>query len=524
MSAVRVGLAQVLGTWGIAMLIVGCGNTQRTGPNELVILIEARVENLDPRFAASGYAIKISRLVAAPLVSLNTQNTHPKMELAESVVQPNGRTYVVTLRPEARFSDGAPVTAADVKATLDSIRAPKSLSPYRRAFARIVSIDVLGQRKVRFTLRAPHAPFVSDLDMGILKASQVKGASVRASGRIPDAQLVGAGPLRMVRRTTGRVVLAPNPHYHGAKPRLKRYVIKTVEDDNSRLLCLVSGGGDITQNTVAPLLLPALQRSDKLRVQSGPSLMTTYLAFNLRDKHLRDRRVRQAIAHALDRRLIVRSKFRGRALLATSILTPHHWAHNKTLVPIPFDLAAARRLLDAAGYKRPAGGGPRFSLTYKTSSNRFRLALARVLARQLGRVGIRVQVRSYEWGVFFADLKKGSFQLATLQMTELAEPDYHYYFFHSSKRTSAAAPNAGGNRFGYADAEVDRLLERGRGELDRTRRRQIYLQVQARLARDLPIFPLWHEDNLVVMRRAVRGYKMLPNARFDPMLGIVKRP
>jgi peptide/nickel transport system substrate-binding protein len=516
--------ARLVGVLGIAAWVAGCGQTQRTGDQELVILIEASVEDLDPRFAASGYAIKISRLVAAPLVSLNTRNMHPKMELAQSVVQPNPHTYVVTLRPKARFSDGAPVTAADVKATLDSIRASKSLSPYRRAFARIVSIDVLGKRKVRFVLRGPHAPFLGDLDMGILKASQVKGAAVRAGGRIPDGQMVGAGPLRIVRRTSQRIVLAPNPHFHGAKPKLKRYVVKTVEDDNSRLLCLVSGGGDITQNTVAPLLLPALKRSDKLRVQSGPSLMTTYLAFNLRDKHLRDRRVRLAIAHALDRRRIVRAKFRGRAVLATSILTPHHWAHNKALSPIPFDLAAARRLLDAAGLKRPAGGGPRLKLSFKTSSNRFRLALARVLARQLGRVGIEVKVRSYEWGVFFADLKKGSFQLATLQMTELAEPDYHYYFFHSSKRTSVASPNAGGNRFGYADAEVDGLLERGRAELDRGRRRQIYRRVQARLARDLPILPLWHEDNLVVMRRHVRGYQMLPNARFDPMLGIVKRP
>lgn len=505
-------------------LLAGCGSTQRTRPDELVILIEATVEDLDPRFAASAYAIKVSRLVAAPLVSLNNADSRPRMELAESVSQPSPRTYMVTLRAGARFSDGAPVTAVDVKATLDSIRRDKSVSPYRRAFARIISIDVLSARKVRFTLRAPHAPFVSDLDIGILKASQVASSARRRSGRIPDGELLGAGPLRMVSRTAQRIVLAPNPHYFGPKPKLSRYVIKTVEDDNSRLLCLVSRGGDITQNTVAPLLLPALQRSDKLRVGSGPSLMTTYLAFNLADKRLRDVRVRRAIAHALDRQRIIRAKFRGRARIATSILAPHHWAHNPDLKPIGFDLAAARRLLDAAGYRRPAGGGPRFKLTYKTSSNRFRLALARVLARQLGRVGIAVQVRSYEWGVFFADLKKGSFQLATLQMTELAEPDYHYYFFHSSKRSSAAKPNAGGNRFGYANAEVDRLLERGRAELDRTRRRQLYRKVQARLFRDLPILPLWHEDNLVVMGSQVRGYKMLPNARFDPLLQVHKRP
>ncbi len=515
--------ARPLALLGLVALAAGCGASQRTGPNELVVLIEASVQDLDPRFATSTYAIKVSRLVAAPLVSLNTPDSTPKMELAQSVTQPDSRTYLVTLRPGARFSDGTPVLARDVKATIDSVRAPRSLSPYRRAFGRVSRLEVVSERKLRFTLREPHAPFLSDLDMGILKASQVATSAHGPGGRVGDLDLVGAGPLRIVSRTTERIVMAPNPYYYGARPRLRRYVIKTVEDDNSRLLCLVAGGGDITQNTVAPLLLPALRRSDKLRVKSGPSLTTTYMAFNLREGHLADVRVRRAIAHALNRRLVVKAKLRGKARVATSILAPRHWAHNGALAPVELDLAAARRLLDEAGFRRPPGGGARFELTYKTSSNRFRVALARVLARQLWRVGIRVRVRPYEWGVFFSDLKKGSFQLATLQMTELAEPDYHYYFFHSSMRSSAAHPNAGGNRFGYSNPVLDRLLEAGRAELDRARRRKIYQRVQAILAKDLPIFPLWHEDNLVVMRRDVRGYQMLPNARFDPMLGAFKR-
>ena len=163
------------------------------------------------------------------------------------------------------------------------------------------------------------------------------------------------------------------------------------------------------------------------------------------------------------------------------------------------------------------------SLTYKTSAKRDRVAIARVIARQLGRVGIQVHVRSYEWGVFFSDLKRGNFQLATLQITELAEPDYHYFFFHSSMRTSSERPNAGGNRWGYHSAEMDDLLERGRTAQTRAERRRHYLRVQAILARDLPIIPLWHEENIVVLRRDVQGYQMLPNARFDPMLRIFKK-
>lgn len=498
----------------------GCHGSQRPPKDTLVVLIEATVEDLDPRFAASGYAIKVSRLVAAPLVSLNTRDARPKLELAERIEHPDPRTYVVTLRRGARFSNGEPVRAGDVVATFQSMRTDTALSPYHRAFSRIARLEALSRRRVRFVLKGPHAPFVGDLDMGILPARLL--AKVGPTGRIPDRRLLGAGPLRIVSRTPARIVLERNPHYFGTAPALRRYVIKTVEDDNSRLLSLVSGGADLTQNTIQPLLLPVLQRSPRLRVLSSPGLSTTYLALNLRDPRLRDRRVRMALALAIDRRRILKAKFRGRAVLAATILPPHHWAQDGALAPIPYDPARAERLLDAAGFPRRAGG-VRMHLSYKTSSNRFRIAIARVIARQLARVGVHVSVRAYEWGVFFADLKKGSFQIASLQMTELAEPDYYYFFFHSSMRTSPSKPNAGGNRFGYSSQEVDRWLEQGRRAQGRAARRRAYVAVQRRLARDLPVIPLWHEDNVVVARRLVRGYHPLPNARFDPLLRVTKQ-
>lgn len=501
------------------LALLACGGPQRTRSDELVILIEATVEDLDPRYAASGYGIKLSRLVAAPLVSLDTEDMRPRMELAAAVTQPDPVTYDVTLRPTARFSDGRPVTARDVKATLDDVRGDASRSPYRHAFSRIARIDVTGARQVRIVLRAPHAPFLSDLDLGILPADRL--ARLRPGEKVPDRDLVGAGPLRITARSPYRIELRPNPHYHGTAPALRRYVVKSIEDDNSRLLSLVAGGGDVTQNTVPPVLAGALERSPRLRVVSGRSVMTTYLALNAADPRLRDVRVRRAIAHALDRPRIVKAKFSGRATVAASILPPHHWAFPPGLTPLPHDRAAAERLLDQAGYPRPAGGGPRFALTYKTSANRFRVAVARVIARQLAEVGIQVTVRSYEWGVFFADLKTGSYQLASLQMTELAEPDYHYHYFHSSSRPGPGAPG-GGNRFGYASPEVDAWLEAGRRSLDLPSRTAAYHAVQRRLAEDLPIVPLWHEDNLAVIRRNLRGFRILPNARFAPLLEVTK--
>jgi peptide/nickel transport system substrate-binding protein len=535
-----------------------------------VVLVEAAVEGLDPRYAVSGYGVKISRLVAAPLVSLDSRDLRPKMELALRVDHPDPLTYVVTLKPSARFSDGTQVTARDVKATIESITDPRGHSPYQWVWSRVQRMEILGPNRIRFRLKRPHSPFLTDLDVGILPARLVSGHARRLS----DKRLVGAGPFRIVRRDTYRIVLEPNPHYFGKKARLDRIVIKTVEDENARLIMLAGGSADFTQNTVAPLLIPAVHRKKDLRVVTGPSVTHTYVGLNLSHPALSNRSVRRALALAIDRKTLVRTKLKGRAALASGILPSFHWAHNPRTGLVPYDPKRARHLLDRAGYPRRRGGRPRFRLTYKTSSNRFRVAIAQVMANMLSKVGVKVEVRPYEWGVFFADIKKLNFEMFSMQMTELAAPDYHYHFFHSSsipgadlveaamqqaawlvrKLTSGGTgsfPDAfklmedrladlfglrlpellilrtlgaplkavgGGNRFQYRNPEVDFLLDSARATGDLKVQRELYGRVQELLARDLPFIPLWHEDNVAVTRCEVKGYHILPNAGFGGLV------
>lgn len=553
----------------------GCTQASRRTPSrQLTVLVEAVVEGLDPRYAVSGYGVKISRLVAAPLVSLDTDDLRPKMELASKVETPDPVTYVVTLRPDARFSDGAPVRARDVKATIESICDPRGQSPYRWVWSRVRQMEILGPRRVRFRLKRPHAPFLTDLDVGILPARLVASHPER----LADTRLVGGGPFRLAKRDTYRIVLEPNPHYFGARAWLRRVDIKTVEDENARLIMLAGGSADFTQNTVAPLLVPAVHRTKRLRVVSGPSVTHTYLGLNLSHPVLADVRVRRALAMAIDRETLVRTKLAGRAALASGILPSFHWAHNAKTAVVPFDPAGARRLLDRAGFPVGRNGGPRFRLTYKTSSNRFRVAVAQVLARMWGRVGVEVEVRPYEWGVFFADIKRLNFEMFSMQMTELGAPDYHYHFFHSSsipgedlvesafrqavwlvRRLASGRPEpfpgaralmekrledlyglrlpellvmrtmgaplrgvGGGNRFQYRNPEVDFLLDAARAGCGQENLRMLYGRVQGLLARDLPIIPLWHEDNVAVMGCRVRGFRILPNARFGGFVYVRK--
>ncbi len=235
--------------------------------------------------------------------------------------------------------------------------------------------------------------------------------------------------------------------------------------------------------------------------------------------------MRRAIAYAIDRQQIVKTKLRGRALLATGMLPTFHWAYARDVERYDFDPAKARALLDEAGYPDPDGDGPlpRFTLVYKTSNNRFRVAVAQVISSMLAEVGIAVDLRVNEFATFFADVKKGNFQLFGMQIPEISEPDLYTNFFASSRIPTRENLDAGGNRMRYSRPEIDRLLDAGRREMDRDRRRDIYGTVQKVLARDVPAISLWHEDNVAAMRQEVTGFEMFPTAQLSSLAHTYKR-
>jgi len=146
-----------------------------------------------------------------------------------------------------------------------------------------------------------------------------------------------------------------------------------------------------------------------------------------------------------------------------------------------------------------------------------------VIAAQLAEVGIDVEVRSFEFATFFADVKKGAFQLASMQTAEVTEPDFYFMYFHSSWIPTPANPD-GFNRWRYRSDEVDRLTDQGRRVLDEDRRKQIYAEVQRQVADDVPIVPLWHEDNVVLSNIDLHGYTITPNARLIGLREVTKGP
>jgi peptide/nickel transport system substrate-binding protein len=501
-----------------AIAAIGCApRTRRTPDDTIVVVIESPMTTADPRAQTSNYDNKLSHLVTTGLTAADTDTMIPRLELASKIERPDPLTIDVTVRDDARFSDGSAVTAADVAGTYASVLAPDSTSASHKFMTdRFASVEAVAPQVARFHLKAPLATFLTDVDFGIVSFH---------GGPPTSDRVIGAGPYVLRSLTSDAAVLTPNPYYGPGAPKLPRVEIKFVRDAAARLLMLVGGSADLIQNAIRLDLVSAMRKRARVRVAPSPSVILTYLMMNNDDKVLADRRVRQAIALTIDRPAIIDAKLGGLAVLATGLLAPRHWAYSGDVPRWNHDLARARQLLDEAGLRDPDGPGPlpRLHLVYKTSADAFRVAIARVLAAQLGEVGIEVEVRSFEFATFFSDIKKGAFQLASMQTTDIIEPDFYFMYFHSSWIPTPANPD-GFNRWRYRNAEVDRLTAAGRAEVDVEKRKQIYAAVQRIVAEDVPVIPLWHEDNVVLSNVDVQGYTISPNARLGGLRAVTKLP
>lgn len=505
--------------WGALLgtcVIASTGCRDGSSYDAFVVALDVAPNGLDPRFATSDASAKLMGLIHAGLMTQDTRSGKPKPQLAESVEQVSPTRYRVVLREGIAFHDGHPVRAEDVEYTLTKLDSESVRSPKGVIATRIESFEIRDARHFTIVLDKPYAAFTSDMTLGIVPKHRCEGRQ-KCRGKI-----VGAGPYRLVESKSGvSYRLEKFSGYFRDVPGPEQVEVRVMEDGNTRLLGLLGKAVDLTQNAISPIMLPVVEESDSLELQTGPSFKYTYLSFNLRHAILSDVRVRRAIAYGIDRRAIIEHKFRGHARLSTGLLAPNHWAYEQDVARYPYRPDKARKLLDKAGYPDPDGEGskPRFTLQYKVSANQFRQTIAELIAYQLRRIGIRVRVRAYEWGTFYSDIKSGNFELTSMQWPTVTDPNIYRWIFHSENIPSADDTSAGANRGAYKNKEVDRLLDRAKREVDRDKRIEMYSRLQKILARQLPYVSLWHEDNLAVKQKGVEGYYMTPNAR---LIGITE--
>ena len=483
----------------LPLLPAACAPKLPIDEGTLVIALSGAPTSIDPRLAADAYGDQVLQMTHAFLIKRDAAG-NPLPDLAETWEERSPTEIVFRLRQGARFHDGREVTSADARYTFEWILDPKNRSPHRATYAHISGIETPDSRTVVFRLKEPFAPFLVGMARGIVPA----GSGARGYTPVP-----GAGPYKVDDfQPDASIALSRFDGYYGRAPAIAKVVVKFIPDSNVRFLELKKGSVNFVLNGVDPDLLPAALASPNLVMEEAPGSNVSYLGFHLGDRVLSEPQVRRAISHAIDRDAIVRTIWKGHADLADSILPPVFWAHADGISRVRHDPAEAKRLLDRAGHTDPDGEGPkaRFTLTYKTSQNELRRRIAAVVQEQLRNVGIAVEVQSREWGTFFSDIRKGNFQLFSLTWVGIADPDIYHYAFHSLQ-----VPPEGANRGRYANPEFDRLVEVGRRETSRAKRKAIYRNVQLLLARDLPVFPLWVNRNILVRDRRLAGFIVTPD-------------
>lgn len=513
------------------IFLAGCSSHRDwSEPGTVNFLIESMPTNLDPRIGTDAQSQHLDGLIFDSLVAHDAEmNIVP--DLAESWEARDPLTYAFHLRHGVQFHDGRAFTSADVKFTFDSIMDGTVKTPKRGAFRMVESIDAPDDWTIVFHLREPYASFLWNLTRpGV-------GVVPRGAGAEMAQHPVGTGPFRFVNEVADQeIVLERSQKYFGdaltvssaqviampapagekeAQPavvrgNVERVRFRIVPDAIVRALELRKGTADVAVNSLSPDMVVTLAKEHGLAADQQPGTTIAYVGFNLEDPILALREVRQALAYATDRETLIKYLMRGQARAASSLLPPNHWAYDPNVPQYDFDPARAEQLLDAAGFRRGAGG-VRFHLEFKTSTEEFSRLLSEAIADEWKRVGVAIDLRPLEFATFYADLSRGSFQLSAQRWVGANnDPDIFDYVFNSKK-----IPPNGANRGEYRNPELDSLLDRARVELDREKRKALLWEIQKIVADDEPYINLWYPDNVCVHRDRLADIVIPPAGDYD---------
>lgn len=486
-------------------LLVACGGGEkknggaRADADRLVIGLKSSPTNIDPRVGQDNASGRIFDLCCRGLVRVT-----PEMDYAPDVATgwetPDDRTIIFKLNPNAKFQDGRPVTAQDVKWTYDTLMSENFMSTKKSGYSSIDRIEAPDPQTVVFHLKEPNGGLFDNLTLGIMP----QGSDPNTSKTRP----ISVGPYRVVDfKTDESVTLEASEHWLHGVPKLKHLTVRVIPDATTLVLEMRRGTVNLEINQIPFENVDEFTNSPKHQVIKKPGSVWQYIAFNLKDPQLAKREVRQAVAHAIDRERIVKDLLRGYGVPTDTMFAEGHWARASNLPAYPYDPNRAKQLLDQAGYRDPDGEGPqsRFTLSFKTSTDTEANLRAQMIQQMLQQVGIKVEIQTSEFGTFLDDVSKGKFQLYSLSRNGIADPDFYYVIFHSKN-----IPPEGQNRGYYSNPRVDALIGQGRATFDRSKRREIYSEIQRIVQEDLPYVSLYHQINVAVMEKDLQGYVMYP--------------
>jgi peptide/nickel transport system substrate-binding protein len=509
--------------------LTACGRSD-TAPEPVVAeggpaygdtLVEASIGDISgliPNITSDSTSHDIGNLIYSNLVRTDKE-LRLEGELAERwEVSTDEMTITFHLRKGVKWHDGEELTADDVDFTYRYMIDPKTPTAYAESFRQIKHAEVVDRYTYRVTHEKPYAPALLSWGMWILprhilEAPWKAGVDPRTTQQ--NRHPVGSGAYLFKEWKTGeKVVLEANPNYFEGRPYFNRVVYRIIPDQSTIFLELKARNVDMSG--LSPIQYrrqtdyPAFRKNfyKYQYLANGYA----YLGFNLLDPRFQDKRVRQAMAYAINKQEIIEGVLLGLGRPAVGPYKPGTWWYRDDIQPFPFDPERAKALLAEAGWKDSDGDGildrdgRPFSFTVRTNQgNLVRQQTAEIIQRRLRAVGIDVKIHIVEWAAFINTfIKKKDFEGIILGWGLGLDPD-QYDIWHSGKTGPDEL-----NHISYKNPKVDALLEAGRRTFDEAKRKVIYGEFQEIMAEEQPVIFLYVPEALPVVSSRVRGIEPAP--------------
>ncbi|WP_083283642.1 ABC transporter substrate-binding protein [Humibacillus sp. DSM 29435] len=482
----------------------GTGGAGASEVDTLIIANPVKVDTLDPQVASVNESIWLDQNLYSGLVQADPEGKKIVPDLATDwEVSSDALTYTFHLR-DAKFSDGSPVLASDVKFSID--RAKAYDGGWGFLITAVKEVSAPDAKTVVVKLSKPHAPLLADLAMYAYSVLPEK--LVKAQGDKFFTKPVGSGPFAVsTYAPTSEIDLVRNDNYYGTAPKIKNVKIKIITNDNARVLALQSGDVDVIENPPGNLT-KQIEANPKLQVDLFPSTRVDFIQMNTKDKHFSDVRVRQAVQAAADLKQINKLAYSDTGTPATSFM-PYKMLYWNDQLPEPtVDLAKAKQLMADAGF--PNG----FSTNLVTvSGDAAGQAQAVSLKDSLAKIGIDVKIESYELVTAYDKERNGEYGLGERYWTnDIIDPDEVVTF--------GVVVDAGSNSFNtsWSDPTATKLAKDARSEPDVAKREEMYRQIQKIVYDQVPYLPINYPPFRYASGKWVKGFKASPLGNYNDSL------
>ena len=489
----------------LAMLFVcvgvvrGANAAEGKVAEQLIVLTGADASTFDPHMCTDSATEIFNKNIYNNLVRFND-----KMEIIPDLaekwsVSEDGCTWTFNLRTGVKFHDGTDFNAEAVKVTFERLLDKATGSPRRSVLSSIVKVEPVDAATVKITTASPNGAMLQQLAHPV--AAIISPTAIKTYGKDISKHPTGTGAFKFKEWKIGEeIVLERNENYFNGTPMVQTVYFRVVPEDATRALLLQSGQADIAMR-LPVTEVNRLRNTDRVKIMDGDTVMMMYVALNNSKGVLKDMRVRQAMNYAVDKDAIVNDILEGMGAVADSPISPLTWGYASTM-KYNKDVAKAKALLAEAGY--PDG----IDLELWSTAGRYFMdvQVAENLQAQWAEAGIRVKIRQWEFQALMSEVKKGEFDMVLLGWSpSTGDADQGMYpVFHSTQ----FPPNS--NRAFYRNADVDKLLDQARVEVDAKKRAELYKQAEKIIMDEAAWTFLYQCKQALAYRSNISGIEMLP--------------